>query len=68
MLQKLLGSQARVEILKNLFTLERKTVHLRELSRLSQLSAPVLLRELRQELKEEVLKLLSEQYPDLLPC
>ena len=48
MLQKLLGSQARAEILKNLFTLERNTVHLRELSRLSQLSAPVLLRELRQ--------------------
>ena len=48
MLQQLLGSQARAEILKNLFTLERKTVHLRELSRLSKLSAPVLLRELRQ--------------------
>ncbi len=48
MLQKLLGSQARAEILKNLFTAERRTVHLRELSRLSQLSAPVLQRELRQ--------------------
>ena len=48
MLQKLLGSQARAEILKNLFTAERKSVHLRELSRLSKLSAPVLQRELRQ--------------------
>ena len=48
MLQKLLGSHARAEILKNLFTLEHKTLHLRELSRLSNLSAPVLLRELRQ--------------------
>ena len=48
MLQKLLGSQARAEILKNLFTAEQKSVHLRELSRLSKLSAPVLQRELRQ--------------------
>ena len=48
MLQKLLGSQARAEILKNLFTSARKSVHLRELSRISGLSAPVLLRELRQ--------------------
>ncbi len=48
MLQKLLGSQARAEILKNLFTAERKSVHLRELSRISKLSAPVLQRELRQ--------------------
>ena len=48
MLQKLLGSQARAEILKNLFTQEHKRIHLRELSRLSGLSAPVLQRELRQ--------------------
>ena len=48
MLQKLLGSQARAEILKNLFTPEQKSIHLRELSRLSGLSAPVLQRELRQ--------------------
>ena len=48
MLEKLLGSQARAEILKNLFTPERRTVYLRELSRLSHLSAPVLQRELRQ--------------------
>lgn len=48
MLQQLLGSQARAEILKNLFTSERKNVHLRELARLSNLSAPVLQRELRQ--------------------
>ena len=48
MLQKLLGSQARAEILKNLFTQEHKSIHLRELSRLSGLSAPVLQRELRQ--------------------
>ena len=48
MLQKLLGSQARAEILKNLFTQEHKSIHLRELSRLSGLSAPVLQRELRR--------------------
>lgn len=48
MLQKLLGSQARAEILKNLFTQEHKSIHLRELSRLSGLSASVLQRELRQ--------------------
>ena len=48
MLQKLLGSQARAEIIKILFTSQHKVVHLRELSRLSDLSAPVLLRELRQ--------------------
>ena len=48
MLQQLLGSQARAAILKNLFTSERKNVHLRELARLSNLSAPVLKRELRQ--------------------
>ena len=48
MLQKLLGSQGRAEILKNLFTSEHKCVHLRQLARLSGLSAPVLLRELNQ--------------------
>ena len=47
MLQELLGSQARAEILKNLFTEEKRNVHLRELSRMSNLSAPVLQRELR---------------------
>ncbi len=47
MLEKLLGSQARAEILKHLFTSEKKVVHLRELSRLSKISAPVLHRELR---------------------
>ena len=48
MLQKLLGSQARAEMLKHLFTHAQKSIHLRELSRLSGLSAPVLQRELRQ--------------------
>ena len=48
MLQKLLGSQGRAEILKNLFTSEHKILHLRQLARLSGLSAPVLLRELNQ--------------------
>ena len=48
MLQKLLGSQGRAEILKNLFTPEHKSVYLRQLARLSGLSAPVLLRELNQ--------------------
>jgi DNA-binding HxlR family transcriptional regulator len=48
MLQELLGSQARAEILKKLFTPELKTAFLRELSRMTGLSAPVLQRELRQ--------------------
>ncbi len=48
MLQKLLGSQARAEILKKLFTSEKRTMHLREFSRQAKLSAPVLQRELRQ--------------------
>ena len=48
MLQKLLGSQGRAEILKNLFTPEHKSLHLRQLARLSGISAPVLLRELNQ--------------------
>ena len=48
MLRELLGSQGRAEILKHLFTSECKTIHLRELARLSELSAPVLQRELRQ--------------------
>lgn len=48
MLRHILGSRGRAEILKTLFTLEHKTVHLRELSRKAALSAPVLQRELRQ--------------------
>ena len=48
MLQQILGSQARAEILKQLFTPEHKMFHLRELSRKAALSAPVLQRELRQ--------------------
>jgi len=48
MLQHLLGSQCRAEILRNLFTPERKNTHLRELSRQAGLSAPVLQRELRK--------------------
>ena len=48
MLKQLLGSQGRAEILKNLFTPKCKSIHLRELARLSGVSAPVLQRELRQ--------------------
>ena len=48
MLQQIFGSQGRAEILKNLFTPEKKCIHLRELSRQTRLSAPVLQRELRQ--------------------
>ena len=48
MLQQILGSHARAEILKMLFTPEHKTIHLREFSRKASLSAPVLQRELRQ--------------------
>ena len=48
MLQQILGSHARAEILKMLFTQDHKTIHLREFSRKAALSAPVLQRELRQ--------------------
>lgn len=48
MLRILLGSQSRAEILKNLFVGGHPHVHLRELARISNISAPVLLRELRQ--------------------
>ncbi len=48
MLSKILGSKGRAEILKCLFTLERKRVHLRALSRSASISAPVLKRELQK--------------------
>ena len=48
MLSKILGSKGRAEILKCLFTLERKRVHLRALPRASSISAPVLKRELQK--------------------
>lgn len=48
MLQKIIGSHARAEILKSLFTDKHPSFHLRELARHAQLSAPVLQRELRQ--------------------
>ncbi len=48
MLQKLMGSRGRAAILTILFTPEQKCVHLRELARLAQISAPVLQRELNQ--------------------
>jgi len=48
MLQKIMGSQGRAEILKMLFTDAHLSVHLRELARHAQLSAPVLHRELHQ--------------------
>ena len=47
MLQKLLGSQARAEILKKLFNKENQCFYLREFSRLTNISAPLLSRELR---------------------
>lgn len=45
MLGRIIGSQVRVALLKTLFTHERKRIHLRELSRLTGLSAPSLMRE-----------------------
>lgn len=48
MLQQIIGSQGRAQILKMLFALDQKRIHLRELARLTNLSAPVLQRELRQ--------------------
>ena len=48
MLATILGSKGRAEILKCLFTLERRRVHLRALSRSASISAPVLKRELQK--------------------
>ncbi len=48
MLQEIVGSQGRAKIFKELFTVDRRKFHLRELSRKTLLSAPVLQRELRQ--------------------
>lgn len=47
MLQKLLGSQARAEILKKLFTGDDRIFYLREFARKTGVSAPLLSRELR---------------------
>ena len=47
MLQKLLGSQARAEILKKLFNGDERSFYLREFSRITGISAPLLSRELR---------------------
>ncbi len=47
MLQKLLGSQARAEILKKLFTGGGQSFYLREFARITGISAPLLSRELR---------------------
>jgi predicted nucleotidyltransferase len=47
MLQKLLGSQARAEILKKLFTGAGQSFYLREFARITGISAPLLSRELR---------------------
>lgn len=48
MLQEIVGSLGRAEIFKQLFTAECAKVYLRELARRTNLSAPVLQRELRQ--------------------
>lgn len=55
LLDKLFGSHARAALLKMLFTDERRKAHLRELARVSGLSAPTLLREARALASDGVL-------------
>lgn len=55
LLQKLFGSQTRAAILKTLFSVEARKVHLRELSRLTGLSAPNLMREAKALANEGIL-------------
>lgn len=55
LLQKLFGSQTRAAILKTLFSVEARKVHLRELSRLTGLSAPNLMREAKALAYEGIL-------------
>lgn len=45
MLERIIGSQVRAALFTTLFTHERKRIHLRELARLTGLSAPSLMRE-----------------------
>ena len=47
MLDKLIGSKSRAEILKRLFTPEKPSIYLRRLAREAGFSAPVIHRELR---------------------
>lgn len=47
MLDKLIGSKSRAEILKRLFTPEKPSIYLRRLAREAGFSAPVVHRELR---------------------
>ncbi|MBO7687410.1 MAG: nucleotidyltransferase domain-containing protein [Kiritimatiellae bacterium] len=48
MLEKVVGSQGRAAIFKMLFTEQHRKAHLREIARITGLSAPSLMRELRE--------------------
>ena len=54
-LEKLFGSQTRAAILKTMFSAESLKVHLRELARLTGLSAPNLMREAKMLAREGIL-------------
>ena len=55
LLEKLFGSQTRAALLKTLFSAEARKVHLRELARLTGLSAPNLMREAKTLAREGIL-------------
>lgn len=55
LLEKLFGSQTRAALLKTLFSAEARKVHLRELARLTGLSAPNLMREAKALAREGIL-------------
>lgn len=55
-LQKIIGSQSRAEILKRLFASGRPTFYLRKLAREAELSAPVIHRELQNMLELELVR------------
>ena len=58
MLEQIIGSKGRAAILRSLFDGRRQSVHIRELARISQLSAPSLMR-------EDVVRRLQKKYPTL---
>lgn len=51
MLEQIIGSKGRAAILRSLFDGRRQSVHIRELARISQLSAPSLMREAKSLVK-----------------
>ena len=56
MLEQIIGSKGRAAILRSLFDGRRQSVHIRELARISQLSAPSLMREAKSMVRLGLLR------------